>query len=95
MRPLANEGDGAEGECEADERFGIPSSMCVDLAWACPHVRSLLYPSRTHVALSDFETDKVRGRLYSDLDEYGAARDVDDDAADPCGVVGGEDPAKC
>jgi hypothetical protein len=25
------------------------------------------------------------------LDEYGAAGDVDDDAADPCGAVGGEE----
>ena len=28
------------------------------------------------------------------LDEYGAAGDVDDDAADPCGVVGGEEQGR-
>ena len=36
----------------------------------------------------------VRDRHWSLLDEYGAAGDIDDDAADPRGTVGGEEQGR-
>ena len=48
-------------------------------------------PVGDRARVSDNESAWV---VYRGLEEYGAAGDVDHDAADPCGVVGAEEECR-